>query len=155
MNGGGVSRPHVSPEQKTCPCPYGESVTMIPWNLSSASRMVSGCGGHPGMNRSIGTVLHAPFSVSGWLMNGPPLIAQVPQAIASRGPGRAAHVFSRASAMFSLTGPVINNASACRGDATNWIPNLPMSHAGVPSTFESASHALHPAAETCRSFKDL
>ena len=41
--------------------------------------------------------------------------------------------------MFSVTGPVTTIPSACRGDATNWMPNRPISKTTVPRTFRSAS----------------
>ena len=50
--------------------------------------------------------------------------------------------------MFSLTGPVTTSPSACRGEATNWMPKRPMSKTMVPKTFKSASQALQPAALT-------
>jgi hypothetical protein len=56
--------------------------------------------------------------------------------------------------MLRETGPVIRTPSACRGDATNWIPNLPRSQASVLGTFVSASQALPPAALTCRSLRE-
>ena len=56
--------------------------------------------------------------------------------------------------MFSLTGPVMTKPSACRGEATNWMPNRPRSKTTVPSTFRSASHAPDPPALTWRSLSD-
>ena len=44
--------------------------------------------------------------------------------------------------MFSLTGPVTTMPSAWRGEATNWMPNRPMSKTTVPSTFKSASAGI-------------
>ena len=48
--------------------------------------------------------------------------------------------------MFSVTGPVTTMPSACRGEATNWMPNRPRSKTTVPRTFRSASAALPPPA---------
>jgi len=56
---------------------------------SNPSRIVRGCGGQPGMNRSTGTMPAAPFATSGWSTYGPPEIAQAPTAITTRGGGTA------------------------------------------------------------------
>ena len=113
------------------------------------SRIVSGCGGHPGTNRSTGTVEAAPSSDSGLPAKGPPEIAHAPTAITIFGEATASQVFSRARRMPRVTGPVTNSPSACRGEATNLMPNRPMSHPMVVRTLLSASHALHPPALTC------
>ncbi len=56
--------------------------------------------------------------------------------------------------MLRVTGPVTRSPSACRGDATNWIPKRPRSKTTVLRTLTSASHPLHPPALTCRSFNE-
>src|SRR5574337_981519 len=66
----------------------------------------------------------------------------------------AAYVFSTASRMFAVTGPVISRPSAWRGDATYWIPNRPRSNTTVPSTLTSASQPLQPPALTTRSLSE-
>lgn len=62
----------------------------FPNSRNSPSKIVSGCGGQPGMNKSTGTMEPAPFKICGWLMNGPPAIAQAPTAMTSFGGGKAA-----------------------------------------------------------------
>jgi hypothetical protein len=54
----------------------------------------------------------------------------------------AAYVFSNARRILVVTGLVINNPSASRGDATNWMPKRPKSQKGVPRALLSASQAL-------------
>src|SRR6266446_2523948 len=88
-------------------------------------------------------------------MYGPPEMAQAPTAITIFGGGTASHVFFKASRMFSVTGPVISRPSACRGEATYWIPKRPRSKTGVPSTLTSALQALQSPALTTRSLSDL
>ena len=56
--------------------------------------------------------------------------------------------------MFCVTGPVMSNPSAWRGEATNWMPNRPKSNTTVLSTFTSASQPLQPPALTWRSFSE-
>ena len=56
--------------------------------------------------------------------------------------------------MFFGTGPVTSRPSACRGEATNWMPNRPRSKPTVLSTLVSASQALQPPALTWRSFSE-
>jgi len=56
--------------------------------------------------------------------------------------------------MFSVTGPVTQSPSLCRGEATNWTPNRPRSQPTVPSTLVSASHPLQPPALTSLSFRE-
>lgn len=53
--------------------------------VSRACRLVSGCGGQPGMKRSTGRRVSRPQAVSGLSLNGPPVRAQVPTAITTRG----------------------------------------------------------------------
>ena len=57
--------------------------------------------------------------------------------------------------MFSDIGPVITKPSACLGDATKSIPNLPISKLQFEQAFNSISQPLQPPAETCLNFKDL
>jgi hypothetical protein len=61
----------------------------FPNSRSSPSRIVSGCGGQPGMNKSTGTMEFAPFRICGWPMNGPPAIAHAPTAMTIFGDGTA------------------------------------------------------------------
>src|SRR5260370_22446848 len=56
--------------------------------------------------------------------------------------------------MVAVTGPVMSSPSACRGEATYWMPKRPRSKTGVESTFTSDSQPLHPPALTTRSFSD-
>src|SRR5229473_3264368 len=87
-------------------------------------------------------------------MYGPPEMAQAPTAITILGGGIASQVFFSARRMFSVTGPVMSSPSACRGEATNWMPKRAKSKTGVPSTFTSDSQPLQPPALTTRSFSD-
>src|SRR5712692_1724412 len=87
-------------------------------------------------------------------MYGPPEMAQAPTAITILGGGIASYVFFSASRMFSVTGPVMSSPSACRGEATYWMPKRARSKTGVPSTLTSASQPLHPPALTTRSLRD-
>src|ERR1039457_2860510 len=59
----------------------------LPRSRSRPSRIVSGCGGQPGMKRSIGRTDDAPSCCSGWPADGPPLIAPAPTAITIFGAG--------------------------------------------------------------------
>ena len=77
----------------------------MPAKRKSASNVVAGCGGHPGI-KSDGAAGRRPIRKS------PPEMAQAPAAIRNFGSGIAAYVFSSASAMFSETGPVRYTASA-------------------------------------------
>src|SRR5262250_3189533 len=95
-----------------------------------------------------------PLCTSGLSWYTPPLIAQTPTAITNFGAGTAAYVSSNADRIFSVTGPVITTPSACRGEATNWMPNRPRSKTTVLSTFRSDSQALQPPADTCRNLSD-
>ncbi len=61
--------------------------------------------------------------------------ARAPRRRSSRGRG----------ACSRLTAPVISRPSACRGDATNWMPKRPRSNTTVPSTFTSASQRVAAA----------
>ena len=61
-----------------------------PMNRSRPSRIVSGCGGQPGIKRSTGTTEAAPSRISGCPAYGPPAMAQDPQAITILGDGTAA-----------------------------------------------------------------
>ena len=56
-------------------------------SLSKPSRMVNGWGGQPGMYRSTGRIFSIPLRTSGEFMNGPPLMAQAPQATTILGAG--------------------------------------------------------------------
>src|SRR6266581_993053 len=56
--------------------------------------------------------------------------------------------------MLAVTGPVISNPSAWRGEATNWMPKRERSKTTVFRTFTSTSHPLHPPALTWRSFSE-
>lgn len=56
--------------------------------------------------------------------------------------------------MFSDTGPVTIIPSAWRGEGAMSIPNLPISKFTFEQAFNSISQALHPPADTDRSFKD-
>ena len=47
---------------------FSSAVSIFPSNLSRPSRIVIGCGGQPGMKRSMGTTLAAPLLTSAWLM---------------------------------------------------------------------------------------
>jgi len=82
-------------------------------------------------------------------------MAHEPQAITIFGSGMASYVFKSAVSMFFVTGPVTNSPSACLGEATNCIPNLPISQPIVLRTFVSASQALHPPALTSLNFRDF
>ncbi|OPZ64047.1 MAG: hypothetical protein BWY84_00799 [Candidatus Aerophobetes bacterium ADurb.Bin490] len=70
------------------------------------------------------------------------------------GNGMLLYVSSRAGAIFFVTGPVITIPSACLGDATKSIPNLPMSKFTFEQAFNSISHPLQPPADTCLNFKE-
>src|SRR3990172_7911455 len=81
-------------------------------------------------------------------------MAHAPTAMTILGSGTASQVLRRARRMFSEIAPVISRPSACRGDATNWIPKRLRSQATVFSTFTSSSHALQPPALTWRSLRE-
>ena len=85
---------------------------------------------------------------SGEPRNGPPPMAQAPEAITSFGAGSGG-VGCRAGrrACSRVTGPVTSRPSAWRGEATNWMPKRPRSKTRVSSTLMSASQALHPPAK--------
>ena len=50
--------------------------------------------------------------------------------------------------IFAVTGPVTRMPSACRGEATNSMPNRLASNTMLPSAFASTSHPLQPPALT-------
>lgn len=56
---------------------------------SRAWRVVSGCGGQPGINRSTGSRLSRPLLISSLPCNGPPEMAQAPLAMTTFGAGTA------------------------------------------------------------------
>jgi hypothetical protein len=58
--------------------------------------------------------------------------------------------FNSACRMLAVTGPVTSRPSACRGEATNWMPYCPRSNTSVFNTLVSASQALQPPALTWR-----
>jgi hypothetical protein len=130
------------------------SFSILPKSRSIPSRAVIGCGGQPGMYKSTGKSASTPSWDSGIPANGPPEMAQDPEAITIRGSGVASWHFRSARRMFSVTGPVTMIPSAWRGEATNSMPKRPRSKKMVVKTFKSASQALQPPALTCRSFRD-
>ena len=66
----------------------GRQAGTFPTIRSRPSRMVSGCGGQPGMKRSTGTTPAAPLWTSGWSTYGPPEMAQAPEAMTIFGGGK-------------------------------------------------------------------
>ena len=52
--------------------------------------------------------------------------------------------------MFRVTGPVTRSMSACRGEATKWMPKRSLSYTGPVSPLISISHPLHEPASTSR-----
>src|SRR3989338_8745771 len=82
-------------------------------------------------------------------------MAHPPQATTSFGEGIASKVFFKASSMCLVTGPVTRSISACRGEATKWMPNRSASYCGLERLTISTSQPLQEPASTSRICKDL
>ena len=129
---------------------------IFPMNRSSPSRIVSGCGGQPGMYRSTGRVASTPLFTSGLSANGPPLIAQAPRAMTIFGLGTASYVSISAWCMLRGIGPVTSTVRMARSDELNpktrQIPPHGVQHVGIEVARIAASGAHF--AQTQRPPKD-
>ena len=77
-----------------------------------------GVGGQPGIVTSTGIIFSTAPQLAYETPNSPPSQAQLPAAITILGEGVASQVRRKAVSMCRDTGPVTNNASAWRGEAT-------------------------------------
>ena len=85
--------------------------------------MARGGGGFPGTSKSTGNTEPAPPAHIKLRPNTPPVMAQLPTAIARLVVGMASQVLSNGPRMFSLTGPTISRRSAVRGVAVKKKPS--------------------------------
>src|SRR5665647_3843296 len=122
-----------------------------PVTVRSAVMICWGVGGQPGISTSTGTTSLTAPTTPYPLVKTPPLQAQSPTAMTTRGSGTAWRVLSNGWRMLWVTTPVASSPSAWRGEATKRAPNRSASYTGEKAPVISSSQPLQEPASTCRS----
>src|SRR5665647_933497 len=125
-----------------------------PVTVRSAVMICWGVGGQPGISTSTGTTSLTAPTTPYPLVKTPPLTAQSPTAMTTRGSGTAWRVLSNGWRMLWVTTPVASNASSWRVEATNRAPKRSASYTGEKALVISSSQPLQEPQSTCRSWSE-